>query len=193
MISRDTYVITPELIASAAKKYGWKVSVIPRASYNASTFLKRAFGSHSWLCYGAILRSWGHTDGLAEAQHFGITDHEFKHSSPRQLSELLIRQKADELTNEPSSPLVEAIRIRAGLQDKPRPYQITYSDLSERYGLEEWEFSHLIDSILSLKLGDCITNCALERIFEVDYGTTPVQDEKEYRFTQGSFSGNNLT
>lgn len=193
MTLRDTYTIDPELIATAAKRYGWKVSVIPRASYNASTFLKRAYGSRSWLCYGAILRSWGHTDGPAEAEHFGITHREFKHSSTEHLSELLIRQKASELINEPSSPLIEAIRIRAGLQESPRPYVITYEDLAERYGLEKWEWAHLIDSILSLKLGDCITNFALEKIFEVDYGTTPVQDRREYTFTMGSFSGNKLT
>jgi hypothetical protein len=192
MISRNTYLIDPELIATAAKNYGWKVSVIPRASYNASTFLKRAYGERSWLCYGAILRSWGHTDGLSSADHFGITHIEFKNSSTEQLTELLIRQKAEQLINEPSSPLIEAIRFRAGLQLTDRPFVITYRDLEERYGLAEWEIAPLIDSIRSLRLGDCITNVALEKIFEVDYGTTPVRGEPDFTFTMGSFSGNKM-
>lgn len=177
-VARDSCDLTPELIQEAAYNVGYKMTVIQRSSYMSSTFLKRAYSTssgRSMLVYGAILRSWGSVEGNPEPRHFGLrTSIELKATDNRQLAEILIRQKVDGLVNEPPSPLLEAMRVRAGLQVSHRPYEISYEDLNARYGTETWEWSSLLCAIENLSLGDVITSPVLEKIFAMDYSTEPV-------------------
>jgi len=177
MVASQDPILTCEVIEKAASDAGYKMTVEQRFSFNSSTFLKRAYSERnerSWLVYGAIFRSWGLIEDRPCSSVFGLTPRQFRLNSDFQLAEILIKQRVQGLVNEPPSPLLEAMRIRAGLQEQERAYLVTYEDLNERYGTETWEWGSLIDAIIDLRLGDVITSPALEKIYAVDYGTTPV-------------------
>jgi len=170
--------LTLQLFSTSAENAGWKVVAIQRSSLNASTFLKRAFnGKYSWLVYGAILRSFGRVDGKPRGEQFGLSPKTFKSKSDKELTEILIRQTVLSLSNEPSSPLLTAMRIRAGIITEPVPDQITFDDLNQRYGTETYEWYQLLDSVHDLKIGDKISGAVLEKVFSVDYGTEQVSGD----------------
>jgi len=166
--------MSSNLIRTAADLGGWVMTVDQRPTFNRGTFLKRAFcpiTRHSWLCYGAILRSFGSVDGVPNAELLGVPNCVFRTMSLAQQMDRLILMKAESLVNEPPSPLVDAIRIRAGLQKEPREYIISYQQLNERYGTEEYQWYSLINCILNLRLGDIVVDPVLELVYNVDYGS----------------------
>lgn len=195
MTRSQTLTLSCEIIEKAAYDAGYKMTVVQRTSFNASTFLKRAYSvrnERSWLVYGAMFRSWGLIEDRPCPSVFNLSPREFKLSSDFALTEILIKQRVEGLVNEPPSPLLEAMRVRAGLQEQERAYLVDYEDLNERYGTETWEWGPLIDAIIDLRLGDVITSPALEKIFSVDYGTTPVFKDDTHVVRCGASAANNL-
>jgi len=165
-----------EALIQGALRYGWVLEVAPKESFNAVTFLKRAYnGKRSWKVYGCILRSFGITDGEPCAASFGVTYSEFKLLTDSQKTELLIRQLANSLVNEPGSLLINAVRERAGLSLLPE--EVSILDLQERYGGSLFEWEMLRSSILDLSFGDVVRLPILELIYSVDYGVKPVYDD----------------
>jgi len=166
--------LTSEFIQKSARDGGWEMTVARRFNLNSGTFLKRAYDLYSgksWLVYGAILRSFGSIDGLPTPDALGVSPAEFKKMDLNDQMMALLRMKGESLVNEPASPIVDAIRMRAGLQTEARPYEISYEALNERYSTETWEWYTLKQCILDLRLGDVILCPALEKIFHVDYGS----------------------
>lgn len=195
MSARNTLEFDCDIIEKAAYECGYKMTVVQRNSYNSSTFLKRAYSERngrSWLVYGAILRSWGLVEGDPSADAFGLSHRRFKLTSDQDLAEILMKQRVQGLVNEPPSPLIEAMRIRVKLQEEPREYLVDYSDLNDRYGTETWEWQPLLDAIMDLRMGDVITCAALEKVFSVDYGTTPVFEDDISVIRLGTSKANEL-
>lgn len=183
LISRPYGTDFGSCLIAGARAYGWILEVALKDTLNAVTFLKRSFnGKRSWKVYGCILRSFGLTDGEPTQLSFGLPYLQFKQMTDSQLTEVLIRQTADGLQNEPGSLLINAIRERAGL--KPYPEIVTISDLQSRYGGELYEWDLLRDAILGLRLGDIVRLSILERIFNVDYGVTPTFDVEDDIYRQ---------
>lgn len=167
-------VLSEDLIKKSAFDGGWEMTVVRRYNLNAGTFLKRAYdrvSGRSWLVYGAILRSFGSIDGPPTPDALGVSPSEFRKMNLDAQMLALLKMKAESLVNEPPSPIVEAIRMRAGLQTEARPYEVSYEALNERYGTTNTEWYILKQCILDLRLGDVIINPALEKIFHVDYGS----------------------
>lgn len=171
--------MSSDLVRRAAERYGWKVTIIERKSFNSSTFLKRAFnGKVSWLVYGAMLRSFGKVDGIPRGEQFGLDNREFRTKNNQELTELLIEQQAKMHVNEPTSPVVCAIRYRARMIDKmPSVFEVSYDDLNDRYGTVTYEWYALIEAILNLQLGDVISSPVLEKIFSFDYGVSAIFED----------------
>jgi len=172
-------LLTSENIVTAAFSVGYKLTVDLRSSWNSVTFLKRAFNlSHSWLVYGPILRSFGALDGIPRKEFFGLTQDSFLNSSYETLTEIHIQQWVLSLVNEPSSILLDALRVRAKLDlskyDKHRV--ISLHDLQERYGGDDFEWYQLYDAVVGLRFGDWIHLPILEKIYKVDYGVTATED-----------------
>lgn len=159
-----------EACVQGAHRYGWELTTQRKNSFNAVTFLKRAcaISGRSWKVYGCILRSAGLVDGVPNSTHFGVSYQEFKKAGPIRLAELLLVQLVDGLVGEPGSPVLNALRVRAGYAAYPE--EVTIEDLNQRYGTESWEWGALIDSILTLQYGDAITLPVLDKIYHVDYG-----------------------
>jgi len=161
-----------KVIADGAQRFGWKLTIDERNSYNKITFLKRAYtGKVSWLVYGPILRSLVVVEAKPTAQHFGLTNAQFVKLSDSQRLDQLVQMKAKSLCNEPDSVIVCAIRARAGLPENTSNGEVTLADLQQRYDVGIHDLLYLSDCLRNLQLGDYICCPALERIYHVDYGT----------------------
>lgn len=162
-----------EALEKGAHMFGWLLKVDRRMVGNKMTFLKRAYSEdskRSWLVFGPVLRSFGAVDGKPTAAGFGLTKAAYKKKDYADLTEILIRQKADMLQHEPSSCIMNALRERAYGAHTVEEV-ISRADICERYDLQEWELAELVDQITSLKFGDVFIGNAIEAIFAMDYGT----------------------
>jgi hypothetical protein len=193
MAAMEAPVLSSSLIMGAAEKYGWKVTVSEKHSFNSSTFLKRAYnGTVSWLVYGAVLRSLGKVDGIPRPEQFGVQPKEFKNMSNAALFERLLLQTALGLVNEPTSPLVCALRYRVGIiKEFPSSFEVEYVDLNDRYGTETYEWLGLVDAIINVQLGAVCTLPVLEKVFGIDYGTE-VQIDRDFEFGVISVGGHEV-
>lgn len=154
-----------------ANSYGWVLDVKRKETFNAVTFLKRAYnGTRSWLTYGCMLRSLGVIDGELTPEKFGLSYAEYRKYTYSELTEILLKQAIKGLVNEPGSVVLNALRERAGLP--VGPLEISITDINERYGTEDWEWSVLVNAIHSLKFGDMIRAPVLDKIFNIDYGVS---------------------
>jgi len=153
-----------------ANRYGWVVTVDERETFNKVTFLKRAYnGTRSWKVLGCIFRSLGTVDGTPRADSFGLSTTEFKKRSHHQLVDILIKQCADQCSNEPGHIIINAIRERAGLP--PLREEVSLLDLQDRYGGEEYEWLQLCQEIVDIRFGTVVKLPILELIFNYDYST----------------------
>jgi len=162
-----------DAIIEGARDFGWVLTVAVRHSWNAITFLKRAYSiesRRSWSVYGPIFRSLGLVDGELTSVRLGVTKEEFSKMSYSDMFEKVLLTRVEGLVHEPGSVIINALRSRVGF--KSIQEDISVQDIIERYGGEEYEIHDLCDKILSLKLGDVVVSQFLERIFSFDYGTT---------------------
>jgi len=161
-------------VVEGAKNVGYEVSYDEKSNIQSLTFLKRSFTPEgiSWLTLGPILRSFGCVDGEPNRNQFGLDSVTYKSKDESALAEILIRSKLDMLVGEPVSPMINSLRLRCGLLEKP--VEVTLMDYQERYGGEVWEWNQLFESIENLKFGDYHRMPILERIYAIDYGVDPV-------------------
>lgn len=176
-------------IRLGADDFGWQLTVQRKFSFNSLTFLKRSYSvrcKRSWLVYGTIFRSLGVVDGELNPIQFGLSKSQFRTKSYSDLFEIALKMRVDGLVNEPTSPVLCALRVRVNGGVFPSSFQITQQDLYERYMCSSSEVSELINFILNLKLGDFIVCSFLEKIFSVDYGCdeTRVVHEIDPEFSQ---------
>lgn len=168
-------------LSTGANRYGWELAVQKKDTLNSMTFLKRAYnGSCSWKVLGCILRSLGTIDGVMSAEKFGLSYREFKDKSVVDLFEILMVNAIRGLVNEPRNRILDAFRERFGVPILENGY-VSDQDLIERYGLETYEIDVFVSQIHDLRVGDCIVNNALEKIYHVDYGTKLSVPEKRIR------------
>lgn len=157
-----------ELISTAGKNAGYKLTVEEHQSWNAITFLKRAFnGKRSWVVYGTLLRSLGMVDHMTPEQ-FGLDYPTFYSKTPGELFELHLVQRAMSLVNEPASCIINALLTRVGLPQ--RAEEITIMDLQERYGCEEHDYYDFCHKLTFIQLGDMIITPLTKAIMHKDYG-----------------------
>jgi hypothetical protein len=169
-------------LEQGAWRYGWVLDVQEKGSLNAVTFLKRAFnGSTSWLVYGCIFRSMGSVDGVPTPEAFGLSYQEFRKTTPKEQFEILLRNYINGLYNEPGSRILDALRSRFACSWCKSAGYVSDSDLYERYSVDPWEIDMLVNYIFELKLGDVISCTALEKIFNVDYGTAIIDGDSRIR------------
>lgn len=162
-----------EAINLGARDFGWVLSVEQKFSMNAVTFLKRAYSvtnRTSWCVYGPILRSLGLIDGLITSERLGVPKKEFAKMTHSAMLEHNLKQRVFNLKNEPSSPILDALRTRAG-ECYTGGKSVSMADVCERYHADPHEVCELVDKILGLRLGDCIVGNFLEKIYHIDYGT----------------------
>lgn len=167
---------TGDALKLGAQDFGWVLTVDKKVSFNAVTFLKRAYSTNScksWLVYGPILRSLGCVDGELTPLKLGISKLEFNRMSYSEMTDLLLRKRVDGLVNEPSSPIMNALRARAYGTAMSQEYVISMNDVLERYKVDQIFVEILISQILDLKFGDILFGVFLEEIYHVDYGNTP--------------------
>lgn len=163
-----------ECLIQGASAYGWILEVTQKETYNAVTFLKRAFnGTVSWKTYGCIFRSLGLIDGEFSCLKFGLSYLEYRKLSYSDLVDVHLRNAVQGLVNEPGSIVMDALRTRAGLSLGNGP-RISVHDLNERYGTASTDWDALIDAILTLRLGDVVFLPVLEQIYCMDYGVKSV-------------------
>jgi len=168
-----------KIVATAAHNVGYVLTVEPKKNRNALTFMKHAYGSGTaWTVMGVLLRSLGTRDHIETPQMFSMTQQEFDQQTLLSLTEVILKSAVEGWVNEPSSPLMDALRTRVGLP-LSHSRSISYQDLEERYGLQEHEWIHLYDSIVNLQFGDQVFDKCLEKIYHIDYGTIIEYDEGE--------------
>lgn len=168
-----------QAIIGGFKDFGWTLTCSRRFSFNAATFLKRAYSeraSRSWLVYGPIFRSLGVVDGELSPLKLGLSKAEYNRLSIVDRFELLLRQRVEALKNEPSSVVLNALRERF-LGVVSFEETISRECLKERYDVSDHDIDVMVDAVSSLKLGDIVVNGFLEKVFAVDYGTTPYESE----------------
>jgi len=171
-----------DAIIGGFSDFGWTLTCERRYSFNAGTFLKRAYSERarrSWSVYGPIFRSLRVVDGELSPLKLGLSKAEYDKLSVVDRFEKLLHQRVTALKNEPSSMVLNALRERfLGVVNTQEV--ISRECLRERYGVTDHDMDVMVDHILSLKLGDVIVNEFLERVYSVDYGTTPYESNVAY-------------
>lgn len=156
---------------TACFQAGLKITSDVYYNLNQVTFLKRAYnGKHSWLVLGVLLRSIGIVDTVVTHETFGWTHSQFLASTEIQQMNRLIELRVLALQNEPGNPILNAFRTYVNLE--PLPILVTYSDILNRYGGEEYDYVDLCTQISRLGLGVVVTMPAICHIMQKDYGIT---------------------
>lgn len=158
-----------ELFTKAAELNGWVVTAFTSNVYEKVTFLKRFYdGSESVTALGAILRSLGVFPSGLEASKLGVTTTEFRQMTEEQKLVKSLRVRLDGLVHEPHHLILNALRVRAGLQ--PVEETVPLESLQRRYGHDDYEWYNLVDVLETIQVGDNVHNSLLASIYKMDYG-----------------------
>jgi hypothetical protein len=164
------------------------IPVIPKMQFLKRSFMCSTKGEYvECLNYGPILRGFGLVDGDLTAESLNLTSQEFRLKSWADRFEYYGRGVVAGLVHEPSTPILEALRLRFPTfgdvktikcsnallshdsADRAR-HVIAMDSFHERYNTTDDEVSELCDSISSLQFGDIITCKAIAKFYFVDYG-----------------------
>lgn len=143
---------------------------------------------------GCILRSLGTTEGVMEARQLGLTQEEFAGLTHQKRSDLFFSRVIDGYKNEPSDPILEALRARfnttTGLGDRVPPLAsdvnpelilgcrsdkvVTMASFCKRYDLDNWEVEQLCAQIAGCAIGRVLPSTACDKIYKTDYDVSEV-------------------
>jgi hypothetical protein len=176
------------LITDGAALIGHQVSIDRRHRIQESQFLKYSpaqSDTGEWVFYrnlGAIFRSLGSCDGDVDPSKLNLTTKQFRKLTMEEKGERFMRAVVAGLCNEPTHPVMEALRERfppskvsippsymASAHDR-RHYRVGLQELMLRYGGTEEEWEELLQDIRDLRFGVEKESPMLSRIYAVDYG-----------------------
>jgi len=179
-----------EVILDSASLAGHLVTLESCSIFEKLQFLKHSPCSDSsmnWstnLNYGCILRSLGQVEEDLTHIQTNQSKHDFDLLTWEEKCNLFIGSVIAGLVHEPSSSIMEALRLRFPFvhQCKHSTYTenrsnqsktdfvISNASLCRRYNCDENEIQHLCYLISTIRVGSILTCSLLDKIFLVDYG-----------------------
>lgn len=160
-----------ELVQPAASDVGLLVTCDLWDNFNQNSFLKRAYCvecQRSYKVYGALFRSLGVVDYPLTHLSFGVSNSVFRSSTLDSLFSIHLRQRLDSESNEPVSVVINAFRMRCGLEEMP--IVLPTNSLCQRYSCEDYEIYEFCNLLQDVRLGDIVCCSFLCKMFSKDYG-----------------------
>ena len=164
--------------------------------------------------YGAMIRNLGTVYGDLTADKLCMTRSDFNKLSDEEKGEKFMAGVINGFVNEPSSPILNALRTRfcdhtaelSSKIDTYRPYleriggdpksdprgqfELPYHFDEARYGILDHELTSFLDKIESCRIGDTITDDCLSRIYATDYGLGENRLDGDQELMHGPFGYN---